>query len=47
MRVVVLARQRNKQIAFLRLAAVGDDLVDRRVGGGFRQPEKAADEVLG
>ena len=36
-RVVVLARQRDKQIAFLRLAAVGDDTADGTVFGGLRQ----------
>ena len=36
-RVVVFARQRNKQIAFLCLAAVGDDAADGTVFGGLRQ----------
>ena len=36
-RVVVLARQRDKQIAFLRLAAVGDDAANEMVFSGLRQ----------
>ena len=36
-RVVVLTRQRDKQIAFLRLAAVGDDAANGMVFSGLRQ----------
>ena len=36
-RIVVLARQRDKQIACLRLAAVGDDAANGMVFGGLRQ----------
>ena len=36
-RVMILARQCDKQIAFLRLAAVGDDAADGTVFGGLRQ----------
>ena len=36
-RVMILARQRDKQIAFLRLAAVGDDAANGMVFGGLRQ----------